>query len=279
MADTRCDIEKYTICLYREKFSEPIPIGSGILVCLREKYYIVSAYHVFDMEDELLEIQNDPEEEGIQHDDMDGIMAKSGRTSFYIDNFMKAMVGTFYYDEKTKQPFFNEDTEWCICELSDEMVKLLREADKTFYNIQDLEYPQIDLHESIIVSGYPKYAQDRLKCARKEPIEKYRSFYSRILENDKVSDPALLRVHFENNHAYNIEHEEYIKIPQVDGIAGMSGGGFWYKQNDRYIPVGIILKQDPNENFIEGYRLDYILKEYFDKNHDNVQIHDKFPST
>lgn len=262
-ADTINDIEKYTICLYREKYFKPTPIGSGILVCFHNEYYIISAHHIFDMEDELIKIENDPDEKGIQHDDMDGIVAKSNDIFFYINDYMEALTFTVNYNETISQPSFNEDTEWCVCRLSNNMIQLFRNAGKKFYNIQDLEYPQIESGTTIIISGYPLFAQPDIQRSEKGPIENYRSFKSSMIGSETVSDPNLFRVHFENNHAYNLEQAIFKQLSKVDGIAGMSGGGFWYEHNNKYIPIGIILKQDTNENFIEGYRLDSIIKEFF----------------
>lgn len=51
-----------------------------------------------------------------------------------------------------------------------------------------------------------------------------------------------------------------VQIPRIEGISGMSGGGLWHKTTDGYIPLGIILKQDPNYNYVEGVYIDEILK-------------------
>lgn len=251
------NIQRYTVCLYREKFAEPVPTGTGILLCLDEKYYLVSAHHIFDMEEEQIQIESDPDEEGISHDDLDGVLAKSGNTYFFINHFMRGQVFTAYYDEISKQPVFNEDTEWCVCELTQEMVEYFRKAGKDFFNIDSIGFPYINPKTSIIISGFPRYVYEQTGR-----IEEHRSYLSEMIECNTLTESSLIRVYFENDNAYNCEQSATVRIPKPYGIEGMSGGGLWYNNHEKFIPIGIILKQDPKENFVEAYRLDSILRDY-----------------
>lgn len=247
-------IERCTVALYREKCGEYRLIGSGVLISFQENYYLISAFHVFDMEEEQIQIENDPEEKGIPQDDLDGIMAKGASTFFYVNDHSKGLALSVYYDGKNGRPVFNEDAEWCVCELSNEMVQCFIDAGKSFYAMDETSHPEIESGSTVIISGYPRYAQ-------KEFQEIHRSFCCKMLEYNNLHDSALCRVYFNNQHAYNYENERYVKLPNY-GIAGMSGGGLWYEKDNKYIPIGIILKQDPNENYVEGYRIDEILKNY-----------------
>lgn len=254
--NNRLDIEKYTIALYREKFFEPITIGSGILIRFLDNYYLVSADHIFDMEEERLKIKNDPEEEGIRHDDMEGIMAKGINENeivyFYINDSYKGLAFTTKYGENK----LNEATEWGVCKLSEEMVQYFMNAGKDFYIINDVVCPEIKSDTTIIISGYPRYAQNKNQ-------EEYRSFKCEGLIDNIQSDNGLFRVYFNNQEVYNYEKERQVKLPPK-GMNGISGGGFWYEKDNTFIPIGIFLMQDPNEKYIEGYRLDLILKEIID---------------
>ncbi len=253
--ESKLHISNYTVELYREKFGEPLPTGSGLLITFRDKNLLISAYHVIDMEDERIRIENDPDEIDIPQDDMEGVMAKSKGTLFYINDNVKALVCTACYDANTEEPIFNDDVEWCVCELSDKMAQLFNDAGKSFYTINEGLLQNIESGTQIIVSGYPKYAQ-------KENEEIYRSFQSESIENFKIDETGLFRVPFYQDKAYCLELEREIPIPRVDGISGMSGGGLWYMTDDICFPLGIIIKQDPNENYIEGISLTEILKSY-----------------
>lgn len=252
------EIEKFTVALYREKFGSYSPMGSGILIALQDKHYLISAFHVFDLEEERLQIENDPDEKGIPHDDLEGIYAKGINEFFCINYDVKCLVFVTHYDEETKQPVFNEDMEWCVCRLSEEIASCLTETGKLFYIINEMKFPEVLTGSSMIVSGYPRYAQ-------KENLAQYRSYRAQALSNSEISNSDLVRVMFDNSNAFNYEHNRIVKLPR-DGIAGMSGGGIWAEKDDKYIPIGIILKQE--SDYIEGFRLDSIL--YNNRNKLNI---------
>lgn len=249
------EIGKYTVALYREKYSQPTHVGSGILMRIQDKYYLVSAYHVFDMEEERLRIENDPDEEGIPQDDMDGIMARTVEGYFCINSKMTGVVFTAKYDPIKEQAVFNEDTEWCSCELTTEIANIFIQDGKSFYDVDLIDYLEKDIQEdeiNMVISGFPQYAQN------KDGV-KYRSFKVVNIITGQSYDKSLIRVGFVNNKAFNYEQNRDIELPTC-GIAGMSGGGIWAFKDEKYIPVGIILKQDPTENYVEGFRMDCILK-------------------
>lgn len=249
------DPSSHTVQLYRERYHVPHPIGSGLLICFHNKYLLISANHVIDLEDEKNKIENDPDEADIPQDDLEGIMAKGRNLFFYINNKIKAMICTFYYDDETDEAVLNDDIEWCVCELPEDIVKYFIENGKSFYTVDvNLSLNMIG-GTPIIASGYPEYAQ-------KENQEVYRSFTSELIECFKTNENGLFRVRFNQSKAYCIESKNEIQLPRVKGIAGMSGGGLWYNNIDKFIPLGIIIKQDPNENYIEGYNLYEILKSY-----------------
>ena len=247
------DIKKYTIALYREINSELKLIGSGILVLFKGKYYLISAHHVFDSEKENERIQNDSDERDIPHDDLDSIFAKGKNEFFHINEYCKGVVWNANFDVESKQHNIDEDTEWCACILSGEMVRHFTEIGNCFYKIEENVILESYPIKTTIVSGYPKYAQ-------KEKQEEYRSYRSEIINNDNSYKKDLVRVFFDNDNAFNYEKERYVKLPPK-GIEGMSGGGIWGKTDDGYILIGIIIKQDPIERYIEGYRLDKIIEE------------------
>ena len=66
----------YTVELYREKFRESQPVGSGLLLELHGKHLLVSAYQVIDIEDERIRIENDIDEVSILEDDRENIRGK-----------------------------------------------------------------------------------------------------------------------------------------------------------------------------------------------------------
>lgn len=243
------EIEKFTVALYIEKFGSYFPIGSGILIALQDEHYLISAFHVFDLEEERLQIENDPDEKGIPHDDLEGIYAKGINEFFCINYDVKCLVFVTHHDEETKQPVFNEDMEWCVCRLSEEIVSCFTEAGKLFYIINEMKFPEVLTGSNIIVSGYPRYAQ-------KENLAQYRSYRAKSLNINGIFNSNLVRVMFNNSNAYNYEHNKNVKLPR-EGIAGMSGGGIWFEKDDKYIPIGIILRQE--SDYIEGFRLDSIL--------------------
>lgn len=255
----KLDIFNYTVELYRERFGVPHPIGSGLLIYYQNQHLLISAYHVVDLENERIRIENDPDEVDIPQDDMEGIMAKGQKLFFYINDREKAILGTFYYDDETKEIVFNDDIEWCVCELSERITKCFIENGQAFYRLDETFSLNIKSGTPIIVSGYPEYAQ-------KENKEVFRSFMSELIEDFKINKSGLFRVRFNQSKAYCIEFENEIQLPRSKGISGMSGGGLWYKNVDRFTPLGIIIKQDPNENYIEGYSLYEILKSYSKEN-------------
>jgi hypothetical protein len=207
------------------------------------------------MEAEQIRIKNDPDEANIPQDDMDSIMAKGKNKFFYINDRLKALVGTFNYNNETQEVVFNDDIEWCVCKLSEDTVKCFIENGKTFYKIDEELLLNIKQGSQIIVSGYPKYAQ-------KEEQEIHRSFMSELIDNFKTNKSGLFRVLFNQLNAYCIEFEKTVRINSKKGIEGMSGGGLWYNRDNDFIPLGIIIKQEPDENYIEGYNIFKILKSY-----------------
>ena len=252
---TKLYLSNYTVELYRERFGVPQPLGSGLLITFQDKYLIISAYHVIDMEDERIRIENDPDEADIPQDDMERIMAKGKDIFFAINDNVKSVVLTAHYDADTKEPIFSDDVEWCVCELSEEIVKYFIEKGKSFYEIDENLSLNIESGTQIIVSGYPGYAQ-------KGKEEVCRSFKSELIEEFKMTESGLFKVHFNQFKAYCLELEKEIQIPPREGISGMSGGGLWYLTVDNCVPLGIIIKQDPNENYVEGFSLTEILKSY-----------------
>lgn len=246
------DIQKYTVAIFREKNFECKQHGSGILVTIKGSHYLISAYHVLDLEEEQIQIEIDSDEKDIPHDDLDMFYAKGKNDFFHINEYTLGDVFTAHYDEETGKPVFDDDTEWCFCILSEEMVCRFFEIGKLFYEIDDNAYLEADANITAIVSGYPKYAQ-------KENHEEYRSYRSKTIKFDSSYNSKLIRVSFDNDNAYNIEKKRIVKLPPK-GIEGMSGGGIWGEKDGEYFPIGIVIKQDPNEKYIEGYRFNEIVK-------------------
>lgn len=247
------DLSVYTVELYREKFGEPQPIGSGLLIEYHGKHLLISAYHVIDMEDERINIKNDLEEVGIPQDDMEGIRAKGIDSFFLVNNNVEALVWTAHFDEATNEPSFSDDIEWCVCKLSEEDIQYFFEIGKSFYVMDPLKTDTINTGTEIIVSGYPKYAQ-------RVNQETYRSYKGELIEDFIIGKSGLFRIHFNGDRAYCYEQEKEISIPKPDGIKGMSGGDMWYKSIDKFMPLGIIIKQ--GSDYVEGYSLAEILKFY-----------------
>lgn len=191
------DISKYTVALYRERYKLPCHIGSAILISFCDKYYLVSAFHVFDMEYERIKIENDPEEKNISQDDFESIMAKGKDGYFYVDDFVKGLVCTVHYDLKTSQPVFNDDLEWCICELPENREQYFNfiEYGKTFFEIINKPSSVINVGNEIVISGFPGYAQ-------KDNQEVFRSFKGKLLDRENVSQSGLFRVQFDNANAF-----------------------------------------------------------------------------
>lgn len=245
----------YTVELYREKFREPQPIGSGLLLKLHGKHLLISAYHVIDMEDERINIENDTDEVGIPQDDMEGIRAKGIDSFFLVNDNVKALVWCAHYNEETNEPTFSDDIEWCICELSKDVVQNFIAKGKSFYVIDKLTPQTIKADSEIIISAYPKYAQivNQERC---------RSYKSELIEDFIIGKSGLFRVHLDCDRAFCLELDKEIKIRKPEGISGMSGGGLWYKSIDNYIPLGIIIKQD--QDYVEGYSIAEILNLYSD---------------
>lgn len=249
------NIEKYTIALYREKYCSPQPIGTGILIFYNWSFYLISAFHVFDMEDERQQVENDPDEPDIQQDDMDGIYAKGifeGNSDYLLVNENSfGLVFTFNPDEVSRNVNFNEDTEFIVCKLSDNLAQCFIDAGKMFYIVDESLFKEQNLSGSVILSGYPGYAQ-------RDGTEVYRSYKGTLRNN--AHDNGMISIKFDNNTAYCYEMHAEISIPRVKGIEGLSGGGIWKEHNDTFLPIGIIIKQDPNEGIVEGYNFDSIIK-------------------
>ncbi len=189
---------------------------------------------------------------------MESIRAKGIDSLFLVNDNVKALVWTAHYNAETTEPIFNDDIEWCVCELSNDMVRHFIEKGKSFYQINDEIALDLKLGTQVILSGYPGYAQ-------KPNEEICRSYESKLTEDFRGNKTGLFRVHFNQSKAYCIELEKEIQIPPKDGISGMSGGGLWCMTDGHCIPLGIIIKQDPNNNFVEGYSLTEILKTYSEK--------------
>lgn len=246
------EIEKYAICLYGEYCGTCKPIGSGILIKLEGQYYLVSAHHVFDREDEQLRIENDPDEYGIDHDDTDSVFIRvkeEDRIVFYrINDYMSGMAFTAFPDDKS-QPIINDDTEFGVCYMTNAMARCIIEYGKDFIEVGYEAEGDISREDTIIISGYPRYAQTN-------NVGRHRSFRCDIYDNERPDESCLLRVALDNKNAFNCEQLAKIQIP---GIDGMSGGGIWVCTNDKVVPIGIILKQDPNKHYVEGFKLNQIL--------------------
>lgn len=247
------DFSVYTVELYREKFREPQPVGSGLLLALHGKHLLVSAYHVIDMEDERISIENDTDEVGIPQDDMESIRVKGIDSFFIVNDNVKGLVWTAHYNEEANEPIFSDDIEWCVCELSEDVFQYFIAKGKSFYVFDKLNPQTIKADSEIIISGYPGYAQ-------KDKQGHCRSYRCQLIEDFIIGDSGLFRVNLNNDRAYCFEQGKEISIPKPDGIKGMSGGGLWYWYVDKYIPIGIIIKQD--ENYVEGYSLTEIMKFY-----------------
>ena len=243
----------YTVELYREKFREHQPIGSGLLLKFQSKHLLISAYHVIDMEDERISIENDTDEVDIPQDDMESILAKGVDSFFIVNDNVKAMVWTAHYNEETNEPTFTDDIEWCICELSEDIVQHFIAKGKSFYVIDKLTAQTIKADSEIIISGFPKYAQ----IVNQEIC---RSYKCELIEDFIIDKSGLFRVHLDCDRAFCLELDKVIMICKPEGISGMSGGGLWYKSIDNYIPLGIILKQ--GQDYVEGYSIAEILKSY-----------------
>lgn len=248
------EIESYTVCLYGEVCGECRPIGTGILIQVDYDFYIISAYHVFDREEEAIRIENDPDETGIEHDDTDSVfilIIDCGTETFHrINDYMQAMVFSAH-PEKNGLSVINEDIEYSYCHLTDAMVECLLDNNKLFYVVNETPIGKLRANDRIIISGYPQYAQ-------KNDVELHRSFQCEINRNMYSDEKCLLRVIFDNHDAYNFEQLKGVKIP---GIDGMSGGGIWKFGRDGLKPIGIILKQAPRERYVEGYRFTYIIND------------------
>ena len=248
-------IQRYSVALYREQCGEFRKIGSGVLLQYHEKHLLITAFHVIDMEEERIKKENDPDELGIPQDDMESIFVKCGTKFFCMNETVRALVCTAKYDDEAKQPIFSDDAEWCVCELSLDLVGELTGIGKLFYNLEEINSIVIPADSEVIISGYPGYAQ-------KNDTEEYRSYMSNLIQNFHKNNDGIFRVQLDRTKAFCYEMGKEVVIPQVQGIGGMSGGGMWYKSINHYVPIGIILKQDPENNFVEGYSLTEILKSY-----------------
>ena len=248
------EIKKYSIALYRERCGELQTVGTGLLLKYQERNLLISAFHVIDMEEERIDTENDPDEVGIPQDDLESIYVKCGTKFFCVNETVKALVWTAKYDDETKQPIFSDDAEWCVCEVSLDLVSELTGTGKLFYNLEEINSIVIPADSEVIISGYPGYAQ-------KNDAEEYRSYMSNLIQNFHNNN-GLFRVQLDRTKAFCYVMEKEVVIPKVQGFGGMSGGGMWYKKINHYIPIGIILKQDPENNFVEGYSLTEILKTY-----------------
>ena len=246
-------IESHTICLYGEFCGTCRPVGSGILVNKDDRFYIISAHHVFDREQEQESVENDPDEYGIEHDDTDSVFIKldmeKSSEYFRINDYMTGVVFTAYCD-KAQQPIINEDTEYAVCHLTEGLVQCICDAGKSFYEVRTSTLDSVEPNNSIVISGFPQYAQNN--------SENIRTFKCEVNKISQPADSSLLRVGFDNKKAYSYK---MLQTVQIRGIDGMSGGGIWMYSHDEIKPIGIILKQDPREFFIEGYRLDRIIQD------------------
>lgn len=245
------DIEKYTVGIYSEKNQELKLYGSGILVQYKETFLLLSAHHVFDREDEQFDIENDPDENGIPQDNMESFFAKGKDGSFfYVNDFYQGLVFTTKFNSKKNDIEFNEDTEFGICKLDQQMVKSFIESGKRFYQLFENNIPRLKSGENVILGGFPKYAQ-----IGNEEI--FRSYIGQIPLSSIRSERGLTKILFDNDHAFCIEKNDFIKIKKPEGIAGMSGGGVWIENNGDYIPLGLILRQE--KGLIEIYPFSSIL--------------------
>lgn len=247
------EIEQYTICLYGEYCGTYKPIGSGILIKVDGQFYLVSAHHVFDREEERLQIENDPDEYGIDHDDTDSVFIRVApeydAVDFYIVNDCMTGIVCEVHSNKEGVPVFNDDIEYVICALNDCMVKMISDSGKLFYNADSLNTEYQQIVGTVIISGYPLYAI-------KNDVGGYRTFKCKASDNIQPNESCLFRVLFDNHDAYNFEKSQIVLIP---GVKGMSGVGMWMIVNDILVPIAIILKQDPNNGYVEGYRLNQII--------------------
>lgn len=240
-------IESHTVPLFREKFGEPHLQGTGILVRKAGIHYLISAFHVFDMEDEKARVENDPDERCIPQDDMESIKSKCGDTYFYIDDQIQGQVFSFEYDSDTDSPVIKEDEEWSICILTDEMISNFLRSNKQFIDIDDVNEPILKADTECIIAGYPHYANINKENA-------FRSFSCYSQTEIHLDEDILIWAVFDNFAAKNHQCNAIIKLPNY-GIKGMSGGGLWTLYEDNFIPIGIIIEQHPGENWVKCYNL------------------------
>lgn len=256
------DIEKYTVAIYSEHQQELKIFGSGILIKFQDLFFLVSAHHVLEREKEHIRIQNDPFEEGIPQDNVESFFAKcKDGTFFYVNDVYQGLVFTTKFNSDKNDFELNDDTEFGVCKLDNHMVNNFLESDKSFYELDHYLLPNILTTEALLISGYPKYAQ-------KNNQEIYRSYKATLLKHTVLPDSSLIRINFNTQAAYNYEQNQIVRMPPPKTMEGLSGGGVWSIQNNKVIPLGIILKEDPDEHIIECYRLDaiaqYLNSNFFD---------------
>lgn len=248
------DIEKYTVAIYSEHQQELKIFGSGVLIKFQDHFFLVSAHHVLEREKDQIRIQNDPFEEGIPQDNIESFFSKGKDGSFfYVNDYYQGLVFTSKFNSNKNDIEFNDDTEFGVCKLDNHMVNKFLESDKGFYELDHYLLPHIITTETILISGYPKYAQ-------KNNQEIYRSYKATLLKSTLLPDSSLIRVNFNTHAAYNYEHNQIIRMPRPKTMEGLSGGGIWCIQNNKVLPIGIILKEYPDEHIVECYRFDAILQ-------------------
>ena len=157
-------------------------------------------------------------------------ITNEAKDNLFRDN-VKALVWTAHYNEEANEPTFSDDVEWCVCELSDDVVQYFIAKGKSFYVIDKLKPQTIKADSEIIISGYPKYAQTVNQ-------EMCRSYKSKLIEDFIINKSGLFRVYLDCDRAFCLELGKEIKIWKPEGISGMSGGGLWYKSIDNYILIG-----------------------------------------
>lgn len=258
-------IKNYTLALYNEKNGEPMPVGSGILVEYKGQKYLLSAFHVFDREDEQLSIEDNPDEIGIEHDNFDEIYALGiyNEEVWYIviNSNTIGQCFTMKYNKRGLKDnieplyLYSEQEEYLVAKLSNPIIEALTKIGKEFYSVNSNNFTTLSKDIKTVLSGYPQVAY---KKQDNKWIEQCRLYESILINESYQQSDVLFHMFFDNDHVLNLDTQKYITLPHK-GIDGMSGGGIWIEEDENIYLLGIILFQDPKEEYVEAIKLQEIL--------------------
>lgn len=222
-------IYKCTIPLsYMEDNGKPSHIGTGVLIATEQNCYLLSATHVFEDDQKVI---NKATIENVVYCKDDNVYPINGRFAYYLDK---------------------ENPDILICKLADETIEELSHFFNFLPSYLILQGSKLRQTYDYYIVGYPI---GKVKWTFPYDKSFKRSRY--VIQLPGLEEDYFnFHVKFHKNKLTNIETGLRICAPN---IKGMSGCGLWYKFKDNIYLVGIIHYFNNTESKISATKIDFAI--------------------